>query len=230
MNIVVNSLKSVPGLVQIVRGIRHWRLMQQERMWDLYYGIHTMQQPDLVPPPPDVPDQASVEPAYEPTKYAAIRVCIAQTVLSPKDVFFDIGCGMGRVTCLFAREAVARCVGIEHSGPLADAARLNAARLRGRRAEIEIRTGDAGAADYSGGTIFWLYNPFDDDTMRRTLARLQESLEATPRRIQIIYVNPRGGRVFYENDWLQYQRTIEAPYSLTGNVKVSFWGNCKYRN
>jgi predicted RNA methylase len=166
---------------------------------------------------------------FEPTKYAAIRACIARLHLTPTDVVFDIGCGMGRVTCLFAREPVARCIGIESVPGLAEIARRNAKHVRGRRAEMEIREGDAGTADYARGTIYWLYNPFGEDTMRRTLSRIRLAVEAAPRPIQIVYVAPNFERPFGEGGWLVRNGTIPVQYNLVRTMPASFWVNRQFR-
>jgi precorrin-6B methylase 2 len=84
--------------------------------------------------------------------------------IADHDVVMDIGCGMGRVLCVFARRRLKKCIGIEFSGELAGIAERNARALRGRRAPIEIRIGDAAEADYTEGTIFWIYNPFGERT------------------------------------------------------------------
>jgi hypothetical protein len=136
---------------------------------------------------------------------------------------------MGRVTCLFARRSVARCVGIESVPQLAEIARHNVASLRGRRAAVEIREGDAGAADYTGGTVFWLYNPFGDETMRRTVARIRAAVEAAPRPIQIVYVAPNFEGAFSESDWLIHAGTIAVQYNLVRAMPASFWVNRSFR-
>jgi predicted RNA methylase len=219
---IATRLRSVGWIVQTVRTVRRWRLLQEQRAWDWRYGIRTLHTPG------DEFDRAPVQ--YEPTKYAAIHACLAQLLLAPDDVVFDIGCGMGRVTCLFARQPVTRCVGIERVGRLAEIARLNASRVYGRRASVEIRTEDAGQTDYAGGTVFWLYNPFGDETMRRTLARIKASVEAAPRPIQIIYAAPHYESAFYDGNWLDRKFAIEVQYDLVQTMPVSFWINRPLRS
>ena len=41
----------------------------------------------------------------------------------PADTVIDIGCGMGRALCLFARRNVRKCIGIEYDPGFAERAR-----------------------------------------------------------------------------------------------------------
>jgi hypothetical protein len=72
---------------------------------------------------------------YEPLDYPFLSKCLDALDLHEDDVVFEIGCGMGRALCLFARRRVRKCVGIELDPELAGRARTNLARLRGRRSE-----------------------------------------------------------------------------------------------
>ena len=138
-------------------------------------------------------------------------------------IVFDIGCGMGRMLCLFARKAVKKCVGVEVSKELAEKARENAMRLRGRKAPIQIVVGDAAEADYSEGTIYLLFNPFGTKTLQVVLERIHESLRHKPRQIRIAYFNPLYEDVFRSCEWLKcYKRKKSA---LTGETQASFWTN-----
>jgi hypothetical protein len=85
---------------------------------------------------------------YEPTDYRLLHKYIKPLRLKKHDVVFDVGCGMGRTVCIFARRLIRKCVGIEIDPMLAECAKANAATLRGRRAVIDIRLSDAAVADY----------------------------------------------------------------------------------
>jgi SAM-dependent methyltransferase len=137
----------------------------------------------------------------------------------PEEVFYDIGSGMGRMLCIMARRRIRRCVGIELFEPLCNIARLNAERLRGRRSPIEIICGDATTADLSDGTIYYMFNPFGEETMRDTLENLRASLSKKPRTIKIVYCNPTCKSLFQRTSWLQKVREL----SLFGGHEVILW-------
>lgn len=128
---------------------------------------------------------------YRPADY--LNIWRVLRVLSPgkDDVFYDIGCGKGRVVCVAATRSLRRVIGVELSEPLCSVARSNTERLRGRKAPVEIRCEDAAVSDLSDGTIYFMFNPFEEATMRDVLANMQRSLKRRQRRVTIVYYNAR---------------------------------------
>lgn len=148
--------------------------------------------------------------AYSTPDYLDLRRILGRARLAPADVFYDIGCGMGRVVCLAARHRVTKSVGIELNPGLAAVARCNAERLRGRRAPIEVRVADAVTADLGDGTIYYLFNPFGAETLRAVLANIERSLAARPRDVRFIYVNPQHADAFTDARWLESYDTLKT--------------------
>jgi SAM-dependent methyltransferase len=155
---------------------------------------------------------------YQGADYRNLRRVIRELRLSPEDVFFDIGCGKGRVICLAARERLQGVIGIELSETLCAVARQNAERVRGRKTPVEVRCGDAATADITGGTVFFLYNPFGAETLREVLANIRRSA-AHARKVTIVYYNSVHSDVFESETWL---RPIRELRTLTGK-RISFW-------
>jgi predicted RNA methylase len=160
---------------------------------------------------------------YLPMDYGLLWKYMRPVSLEPDDVVFDIGCGMGRVLCAFARRRVRKCVGIEFDAELAEIARANGRALRGRRARIEIRTGDAREADYAEGTVFWFHNPFGERTMAAVLDRIHQSLVASPRHIQLVYVRPVHENLLRSRAWLARTAVLDSAVHQTG--AASYWEN-----
>jgi hypothetical protein len=159
---------------------------------------------------------------YESPDYLYLHRVLQELAPAPEDVFFDIGAGKGRMLCLAARRTIARCIGIELQEQYCTIARRNAEHLRGRRAPIEIRCADAINADISGGTIYYLYNPFGENSMAALLANLRSSVEAEPRTIKIVYYHPAYEKLFSECGWLCKYHEFRTRYGLS----VTFWKNC----
>src|SRR4029453_3693274 len=124
---------------------------------------------------------------------------------------------------MFARTSVRKCIGIEFAPELAAKAQANAASLRGRRAPIEVRIGDAAACDYSDGTIFWLNNPFGAATLSAVMGRIGESLQASPRRIQIAYIYPFHKQVLASLPWLRCVHREQSMFCTTS--EALYWSN-----
>jgi SAM-dependent methyltransferase len=168
----------------------------------------------------------------EPLHYFLLHRYARPLRLRPDDVVVDIGCGTGRVVCWFARQPVARCIGIELSADLAELARANAARLRGRRATVEIINADAAAVDYADGTVFVLNNPFGPATLELVLARIRQSVDERPRRVRLAYITPRHEDVFVDAGWLscydrrasRASRVFTASYWTSGETPTAARG------
>jgi precorrin-6B methylase 2 len=158
---------------------------------------------------------------YQGADYWNIRRVIHTLQPQENDVFYDIGCGMGRCLCMFARLPLRSVVGIELDPLLVETARSNATRLRGKRTPIEIRCQDAATADYSAGTIYFLYFPFGTETMRDVLESIKRSIDENPRRVTIVYYNAMFGQVLQNVTWLKRVHELKT---LTG-YPISFFSS-----
>lgn len=158
---------------------------------------------------------------YGTIGYLNVRKILRVVEPRPQDVFYDIGCGKGRILCVAARKPVRRCVGVELLEPLCQIARRNAADLRGRKAPIQIVCGDATTVDLSDGTIYFMFNPFGPETLRDTLENIRSSLSQKPRAIRLVYYNSQYKSVFEALEWLVKVREFET----FGGHLVTFWEN-----
>jgi len=86
-------------------------------------------------------------------------------------VLVDVGCGLGRVILWWLSQRYNnKIIGLEIDEKIAQAAgkRLN------KYENVQIITGDAVVNIPSDGTLFYLFNPFGADQMKRFKARLEE--------------------------------------------------------
>lgn len=176
------------------------------RATDLWLGINTIDIPSLGKRHARYGDSVH----YEAPDYVLLWWTFRRIPLAPSDVVYEIGCGMGRVVCFFARQHVARVVGIEVCSELVDMAVRNASELRGVKAPVEVRTGDAAVASYDEGTLYFLFNPFGADTLASVLERIRASIEASPRTIRVVYMNPLHDDVIERAEWLRRVQRIEV--------------------
>lgn len=206
-------LKTVPGM----SAARAWLTRTVERRLQIMTECAPERYPDG-----GLPTHFGDAVGYIPLDYAIIWWCMRPLRLGPEDVFFDIGCGMGRVLCACARRQLKRCIGIEHSPELARIAVDNARTLRGRRTPTEIRIGDAVDADYSNGTVFWLFNPFGPQTLRCVIERIRQSVNEAPRPIRVVYVYPKHDDVLGSSRWLRCTDVRTVP---TWIGRATYWSN-----
>ena len=96
------------------------------------------------------------------THYHVLRDIFARVPITPDDVLVDIGCGEGRVINFWlSRGLKNQIVGIEAVEAVAAEARKRYQKYR----NVSIVTGDAIENLPRNGTLFFLYNPFDDEVV-----------------------------------------------------------------
>lgn len=115
---------------------------------------------------------------YEPTPARAILDLVDHAGLGPDDVVYDLGAGLGRVALLVHLLAGVRAVGIEYQPAYCAYARGCAADLR--LDGVRFVNADARDADYSDGTVFYLFTPFRGKLLVDVLARLHKEAQTRP--------------------------------------------------
>lgn len=158
---------------------------------------------------------------YSTINYWFVRKIIRIVRPTEEDVFYDLGCGMGRVVCMFGRKTLKKCVGVELSPYYYRLCARNAGTLRGRNSQIEVRCQDAATAEISDGTIYYMFNPFGASTMTKVLSNIERSLITNPRRVTIVYANPVYRALFDSCPWLRLYRV----YTTALGLNVTFWTN-----
>lgn len=160
---------------------------------------------------------------YSTIPYQSVMGILRNAPVRPDDVFFDIGCGKGRILCCAQLFSPKKVVGIEIDKGLSDTARSNLERMRGRKSPFAIINASATACDYNSGTVFYLFNPFGHSTLEQTLSLIENTLESNPRKIRIIYVNPVFDRVLEASGWLGRYDAWERGRKFGLFHDVSFW-------
>jgi 16S rRNA G966 N2-methylase RsmD len=130
---------------------------------------------------------------YQPVGWFALRRILRRSEVGPGDVFIDIGSGMGRMVFqAAARYSFRRVIGVELSHRLNEIARANIERSRDRLRcrDVELVTADAAALP-DDATVVCMNNPFTGPVFADVADELVASLERRPRRMRVIYANPR---------------------------------------
>lgn len=135
---------------------------------------------------------------YQPTPARHIFDLFDRLALTERDMLVDLGSGLGLVPLLAAICTDARSIGIEFEAVYVDCARRCARALNLDR--VAFRQQDARLADYSRGTVFYLYTPFTGTVLRSVLDALRQ--QATRRAIRICSYGPCTPAIAQE-PWLQ---------------------------
>jgi len=110
---------------------------------------------------------------FQPTPARIILELVEQVNITQDDVFYDLGSGLGQVPILVSLLTGAKTKGVEFEPAYHDYAQQCARRLN--LSHVEFINLDARDADYSDGTIFFMYTPFTGKLLQEVLEKLGES-------------------------------------------------------
>jgi hypothetical protein len=152
-----------------------------------------------------IPAQSiSLEPEmvyYQKTPARIVFDFIKKLPFTNNDVFIDLGSGLGQVVILVNLLTGMTSKGIEFEPSYCDVANKCAAGLN--LSHVSFIPMDARHADYSQGTIFFMFTPFTGEMMGTILEILRK--ESRMRKIKIITYGPCTTRVALES-WLSCQK------------------------
>lgn len=135
---------------------------------------------------------------YQQTPARIIFELVKKAQLTEGDVFYDLGSGLGQVPILVNLLSGAAAKGIEFEPAYCAYASQCAADLNLSR--VAFIQADARTADYSEGTVFFMYTPFEGSMLQEVLARLRK--EAQRRRISLFTYGPCTPQVARQS-WLK---------------------------
>lgn len=134
---------------------------------------------------------------YQKTPARIVFELVEKTHFTKEDVFFDLGSGLGQVAILVNLLAGVTVKGVEFEPAFCDYARDCAAELN--LPNVTFINVDARKADYSEGTVFFMFTPFKGEIMEEVLAILRN--ESLRRKIKIITYGPCTVQVALQS-WL----------------------------
>jgi hypothetical protein len=148
--------------------------------------------------------------SFHKTPVRVVIELIRLAEMGGDDVFVDIGSGLGQVVLLVNLFTGAKGRGIEYEPAYCAYAGAIASRIR--LSDTEFVNADARDGDYSKGTVFFLYTPFEGRMFQDLLRLLQN--ESLARVIRIFTYGPCSAKVATEN-WLRCVNGIpDDPYLL----------------
>lgn len=120
--------------------------------------------------------------------------------------FVDLGSGKGRTLLMASSYPFRRIVGVELLPSLHEIARhnLDAYQSDAQRCfAIEALCGDATSFPFPDEPlVVYLFNPFPEAGLRRSIANLRRSLAAKPRAVFVLYHNPQLERILANSGFL----------------------------
>lgn len=144
---------------------------------------------------------------YQPLCYACLDTAFSRLEIRPgEDAFLDYGSGKGRIVTVAATHPFKKVIGVEMLADLNEAARANIERASKRLKCLDVEFVEADATKYelpADVTVIFLFNPFLGDVLKAVQRQIRKSLEAHPRGLQLVYMNPlENPDSFEECDWV----------------------------
>jgi SAM-dependent methyltransferase len=163
------------------------------RLFDLRYGVKTS---GLKLTTDAVTGLPGVE--YRPTPLKLLRRMMQLPQKYRLDyqqyTFIDIGCGKGAALLMAARHPYRRIIGVEYSPEFYEITQQNIRCFKSAAhnvTTIEVVLGEASRYQFPAApTVLYMFNPFRGEVMTRLMQNLQQSLDASPRPLFIIYHRP----------------------------------------
>ncbi|PYX69581.1 MAG: SAM-dependent methyltransferase [Acidobacteria bacterium] len=149
---------------------------------------------------------------YQPTErelfYEMMDALAQHTKINFNDfTFIDLGSGKGRTLLMASDYPFRRIVGVELLPSLNEIAQQNLAQYHSDSQKcfaIESVCADATTFPLpDGALVIFLFNPFPESGLRRTIANLENSVDAHPRPVIVIYHNPQLEAVLNETGRLK---------------------------
>ncbi|MDF2501257.1 MAG: GCN5-related N-acetyltransferase [Anaerosporomusa subterranea] len=143
------------------------------------------------------------------TDYSVMPLLFRNLPVSPDDVLVDVGCGKGRVINFWlSRKYKNQIIGLEIDPDIA----ANTARQLANHANVKVIPGDAIENLPSEGTIFYFYNPFNEEKVVKFEQKVRELTRGN--QVNIIYYNPKSLHVFENSKWSIQRFDFERDFGV----------------
>jgi SAM-dependent methyltransferase len=136
---------------------------------------------------------------YQKTPARMVFELVEKSGFTKEDVFFDLGSGLGQVAILVNLLTGISVKGIEFEPAFYEYARDCAMELN--LFNVTFINVDARKADYSEGTVFFMFTPFRGEMLQEVLDLLRK--ESLLRKIKIITYGPCTAQVALQS-WLDF--------------------------
>ncbi len=146
----------------------------------------------------------------QPTPARIVLELVEKSKITQADIFYDLGSGLGQVAILVGLLTGAKTRGVEFEPAYCDYAERCARELG--LDHVEFINLDARDADYSDGTVFFMYTPFTGKLLQEVLEKLKH--ESRNRAIRICTYGPCTPYVSNQSWLRRMDRNANHAYEL----------------
>ncbi len=124
----------------------------------------------------------------------------------------DLGCGKGRVMMAAPHFGFTDITGIDFAKELCEQAIANMNEKKTHFPAIKWRVINENVENYEIGkqdSVFFMFNPFTEDILKRFLEKIDRSCHQFPRSIYFLYANPQYQKLLLDNGYaIIYQKKM----------------------
>ena len=157
---------------------------------------------------------------YEAVNYYMLeKLLTAFRKLSSEASIVDLGCGKGRVMVVAAYFGFTKITGIDFAKELCEEAGNNMNKTQNTIPGINWEVIHANVLDYSisqDDVVFFMFNPFVEETLNAFLDKLHESCKIFPRKTWFLYASPQYAAALEKQGYQVVYR--KKMMNLEGNI------------
>lgn len=182
----------------------------KDKYYDKLLNIHTMENKKTV-----YPESHHYNP-YEPTPYSALEKLTKAYPFDKQDSVIDFGCGKGRLPFYLHYFQHLSVTGIEMDSNFFNDAEYNLQAykqlLSSENNKADIRFICCLAEEYkiaAKDNRFYFFNPFSIQIFKRVISNIQESVENTPREVDVILYYPHSTYIHFLEHYSLFELLLE---------------------
>ena len=142
---------------------------------------------------------------YEPVSFYILeKLFNAFKKISDNSSIIDLGCGKGRIMMVAPHFGFTNITGIDFAKELCQQAIHNMRKKEKQFPEIKWEVINENVEQYeinSTDSIFFMFNPFNEDVLKNFLERLDKSCDQFPRRVYFLYASPEYEQLLLKNGY-----------------------------
>ena len=159
---------------------------------------------------------------YQTFPVKVLDIIISKLNINKEDVFYDLGSGYGLVVIHFAQNTQAKGIGIEIVPDRVVESNKHKDRLK--LENIYFKQGNVLDYDFSDGNIFFMFNPFTIETLKKVNEKLKKI--SKQKFIKVVAVG-KYMDFFKSQEWLEIIYQTETTWTGVNPQPVFIFGSKK---
>jgi len=142
---------------------------------------------------------------YEAVNFYILEALLQRiTEMGASRSFTDLGCGKGRAMAVAVHYGFTTIRGIDFAAEVCMSAEENMRNIVQLFPSVQYEVICDNVAEYKiqpDESVFFMFNPFDDTTIRAFLEKVEDSTDRYPRTVYFLYASPKHIEVFFDFEY-----------------------------